>query len=58
MNAKLTLELPKGTMCCFVNYIYATPTGMSMGVTQIDGDDLLNGFKICKGADGYVEENQ
>lgn len=29
---------------------------MLMGCTSIDGDDLLNGHKICKGAEGYEEE--
>ena len=52
---KLVLELPDNTMCCFVNYIYCTATGMNMGVTQVDGDDLLDGKKICKGAKGYEE---
>ena len=58
MNVKLALELPKGTMCVFVNYVYADADGMTMGVTNIDGDALLEGFKICKGADGYVEEDK
>lgn len=52
---KVTIELPKGAMCCFVNYIYSTESGMLMGCTSIDGDDLLNGHKICKGAEGYEE---
>lgn len=54
---KLVLELPDKTMCAFVNYIYCTSDGMSMGVTQIDGDDLLDGKKICKGAKGYEESH-
>ena len=53
---KLVLELPDKTMCVFANYIYLTPTGMSMGVTSIDGDALLDGKAICKGADGYEED--
>ena len=55
MNKNLMLELPVGVMCCFVNYVYATPDGMTMGTTAIDGDDLLRGKKVCKGADGYAE---
>ena len=55
MNKKITLELPKDVMCCFVNYVYVVPEGMTMGTTAIDGDDLLNGQKICKGADGYED---
>ena len=54
---KLVLELPDNTMCVFANYIYATPDGMNMGITQIDGDDLLEGKKICKGAEGYEESS-
>lgn len=54
-NKKLALELPKDIMCCFVSYVYATADGMSMASTAVDGDDLLNGHKICKGADGYEE---
>lgn len=50
---KLVLELPDKTMCAFVNYIYCTADGMIMGATQVDGDDLLNGKMICKGAKGY-----
>ena len=46
-------ELPDGTLCVFANYIYVTPDGMSMGVTSIDGDALLDGKAICKGADDY-----
>ena len=55
MNKKVTLELPKGVMCCFVNYVFATPDGLTMGTTEIDGDDIDNGKKVCKGADGYEE---
>lgn len=55
---KLVLELPEGTMCVFANYVFVTPNGMSMGSTAIDGDALLDGKKICKGADGYVEDDK
>lgn len=57
MNAKLTLELPKDTLVACINYIYVTPDGMCMEVTGIDGDALMDGFKICKGADGYAKED-
>ena len=52
---KLVLELPDKTMCVFVNYIYVKDGEMVMGSEQIDGDDLLEGKKICKGARGYEE---
>ena len=52
---KLVLELPDKTMCVFANYIYVKNGEMVMGVAQIDGDDLLEGKKICKGARGYEE---
>lgn len=55
---KLVLELPEGTMCVFANYVFVTPNGMSMGSTAIDGDALLDGKKICKGADGYEESSK
>lgn len=55
MNKKIVLELPEGVMCCFVNYVFSTPSGLSMGTTTVDGDDLFNGKKICMGADGYEE---
>lgn len=54
---KLELELPDKTMCVFANYIYVKNGEMVMGSTQIDGDDLLDGKAICKGADSYVEED-
>lgn len=57
MNKKLTLELPQDTLCCFVNYVYCGSSGLLMGTTAIDGDDLMNGEAICKGADGYDKEN-
>ena len=52
---KLVLELPDKTMCVFANYIYVKNGEMVMGSAQIDGDDLLDGKKICKGAKGYEE---
>lgn len=36
---KITIDLPEYTSCAFVNYIYATGTGMSMGVKGLDSDD-------------------
>ena len=55
---KMELELPKDTLVACINYIYVTPDGMSMGVTQIDGDDFIKGKKICKGAVGYEESTE
>lgn len=42
-------------LCGFVNYVYSTLSGMTMGTTAIDSDDFSFGKKICKGADGYDE---
>ena len=45
---KVTIEMPDTTTCAFLNYIYRTDTGMSMGVKQIDTDDLKNGnLLVC-----------
>ena len=45
---KITIEMPDTTTCAFLNYIYRTDTGMSMGVKQIDTDDLKNGnLLVC-----------
>lgn len=54
---KLLLELPEGTMCVFANYVYATPDGMLMQTTSIDGDALYGGIVICKGARGDEESH-
>lgn len=53
MNKTVILELPKDVMGLLVNYLFATPDGLSMGTTSIDGDDLVKGYKICRGAEGY-----
>jgi hypothetical protein len=37
---KITIELPDTTVCAFVNYVYYTETGMSMGAKSIGTDDL------------------
>ena len=58
MNARLVLELPKGTMGVFVNYVYADSDGVMMASTNIDGDALMDGYKICKGAEGYEESTE
>lgn len=30
---RITVELPDGVMCGFVNYVYVTKSGMVMGTT-------------------------
>lgn len=40
---KITIEMPDTTSCAFLNYIYGTSTGLSMGVKTIDTDDLESG---------------
>ena len=55
---KLELELPNDTLVAVINYLYVTPYGMTLTSTNIDGDDFIKGKKVCKGAVGYVEENQ
>ena len=54
---KITIDLPKYTSCAFVNYIYATGTGMSMGVKSLDSDDLVDGNEVkVLGAEGGDDE--
>lgn len=40
---KIVIEIPDTTTCAFLNYIFATSTGMSMGVKSIDTDDIKSG---------------
>lgn len=56
MNKKITIELPYGTLCCFVGYVYSAGTSVLMGTTAVGSDDLDNGHKICAGADRYEEQ--
>lgn len=56
MAKRVTIELPDGVMCCFVNYVYATESGLNMGSTSVDTDAIIKGFKACKGSENYEEE--
>lgn len=40
---KITVELPEGTVCGFINYVFRTDNGMSMGCRSIDTDALRKG---------------
>ena len=40
---KITIEVPNTTVCAFFNYVFVGDTGMSMGVKQIDSDDMKSG---------------
>lgn len=49
---KITIELPERAVCAFLNYIYRTDTGMSMGVKQIGTDDIKRGkVLVCDACD-------
>ena len=49
---KITIELPERAVCAFLNYVYGTDTGMSMGVKQIDTDDIKRGkVLVCDGCE-------
>ena len=37
---KITIEIPDTTLCAFVNYVFATDTGLSMGAKSINTDDI------------------
>lgn len=41
---KITVELPEGTVCGFINYVFHTDNGMSMGCRSIDTDALRKGI--------------
>ena len=40
---RIILDVPDTTLCAFVNYIFSTDTGMSMGVRSIETEELSNG---------------
>lgn len=40
---RITIDLPKGTLCVFLNYVYVGNDGMSMGVKQISTEDIEAG---------------
>lgn len=46
---KVTIELPDTTVCAFVNYVFATKDGMSMGARSIDSADLAQGLSKLNG---------
>lgn len=53
----MDVKFPENTLCACVSYVYYSLDGsLQMGTTAICTDDLKAGKKICRGADGYVEE--
>lgn len=40
---KITLDIPDGVMCAFLNGVRVTETGMEMFSFQLGGDDLKDG---------------
>lgn len=49
---KITIELPEKTSCAFLNYVFGTSTGMTMGVKQIGTDDIRSGkVLVCDGCE-------
>ena len=55
-NMKIEIEIPDGTICGFVNYVYHDDGIMMIGTTAISTEMIEKQKVICKGADGYVEE--
>ena len=45
---KVTIELPEKTMCAFVNYVFHSGTGLSMGVKSISTDDIKAGYVLVE----------
>jgi hypothetical protein len=44
----IKVELPDGTLCAFVNYVFQTGTGLSMGARSISTNDLDKGELVFK----------
>ena len=43
---KITLDIPDGVICGFINGVQYTDTGLEMFSWQIDSDDLKDGNTI------------
>lgn len=50
MDKRITVELPEGAMCAFLNYVYfdLENGGMKMGALSIDTDDIDKGHVVAK----------
>ena len=48
---KITVEIPDTTVCAFINYVFASKDGMSMGARSIDSADLAQGYSKYEGAE-------
>ena len=48
---KITVEIPDTTVCAFINYVFASQHGMSMGARPIDSADLVQGCSKMEGLD-------
>ena len=46
MSKTINIELPDNTVCAFINYVFHSETGMSMGARSISTDDLLSGVSL------------
>lgn len=40
---KITFDIPDGTMCAFLNFVFREGYGMNMGIKQAGSDDLHDG---------------
>ena len=47
---KIMVEIPDTTVCAFINYVFASNGGMSMGARSIDSADLAQGYSNFEGA--------
>lgn len=47
---KITVELPEGVVCAFINYVYLDMEngGFLMGARSIDSDDISAGISNLK----------
>lgn len=47
---KITVELPEGVMCAFINYVYLDVKngGIIMSARSIDSDDISTGISSLK----------
>jgi hypothetical protein len=46
MEMKITIEVPEKTSCAFLNYVFGTSSGMTMGIKQIGTEDIHSGKVI------------
>lgn len=54
---RIMVEFPDGVMCGFVNYVYVTKSGISIGTTAIDTETIERGIVACKDTENYKEKD-